>query len=52
MGVCTCTCIAYGGLCVPGAPGPNGGAWVPYSLPLVELLGQVTCGSLRHRLCP
>ena len=36
-----------GGSCVPGAPGPSGGARVPDSRPLVEYVGRVTGGSLQ-----
>ena len=37
---------ACGGLCVPGAPGPSSGAWVPYPRLLRESVGRVTCSFL------
>ena len=32
---------AFGGLCVPGAPGPSSGAWVPYHVAAKESVGQM-----------
>ena len=37
---------ACGGLCVPGAPGPSSGAWVPYLRLLRESGGRVTSSFL------
>ena len=38
---------ACGGLCVPGAPGPNSGAWVPY-----HVAAEGVCGSGDRQLPP
>ena len=40
VGVC-------GGLCVPGAPGPSSGAWVPY-----HVAAEGVCGSGDRQLPP
>ena len=39
---------ACGGLCVPGAPGPSSGAWVPYH----EVGDEGLCGSGDRQLPP
>ena len=38
---------ACGGLCVPGAPGPSSGAWVPY-----HVAAEGVCGSGDRQLPP
>ena len=44
VGVC-------GGLCVPGAPGPSSGAWVPYHVPY-HVAAEGVCGSGDRQLPP
>ena len=38
---------ACGGLCVPGAPGPSSGAWVPY-----HVAAEGVCGLGERQLAP